>query len=540
MKATIHNPILSGFCPDPSICRVGEDFWLVTSTFSYFPGLPVFHSRDLAHWTQVGNVLDRPEQLELAGQGISRGLFAPTIRYHNGLYYVVCTNVDGKGNFVVTAENPAGPWSNPSWLKAPGIDPSLFFDTDGSAWYIGTRPAPEGPKYNGNWEVWAQPFDMEKRCLTGESMGLWRGALRDCIWPEGPHVYRIGDWYYLTIAEGGTGPDHAVSVARSKSMSGPWVGKPSNPILTHRHLGSQASIVNVGHADLVDDTDGNWWMVCLASRPRSGLDSPASGDLAGRRVSNMGRETYIVPVRWEDEWPLAAADTGRIEATYEGPCLDLAAAQASRGDTVIEFFDGDALPPNFLFLRTPVEGSWALDPAQGALKLSCQAADLSSKDPVSFVGVRQRHFDWRLSARVRLEGAASSSSAGLALLQSETHQYRFELVAGSSAGDGVERLRVVRVAGGAPQAILDIPFESRWGNAPTLAVTQVAQSLSFFIGPHPGALVRLPVEADARILSTEVAGGFVGTVIGMYASGNGKNDAARAAFSLFSYQSLEK
>lgn len=536
-RARIKNPILKGFYPDPSICRVGNDFWLVTSTFSYFPGIPIFHSKDLSNWKQVGNVLDRAEQLDLNGQGISRGLFAPTIRYHKGRFYVVCTNVGGKGNFVVTAKNPTGPWSNPVWLDAPGIDPSLFFDTDGSAWYIGTRPAPEGPSYDGNWEAWAQPFDTEKLCLFGESVGLWRGALRDCIWPEAPHIYKVGSWYYLTIAEGGTGLDHAVSVARSSSITGPWIGKRSNPILTHRNLGSRAQITNVGHGDLFDDCEGNWWMVCLASRPRPSLDGTG-------RVSNLGRETFIVPIHWEEEWPFASAKTGHIEDCYEGLNLDLSAAQESFGESIIEYFDNEKLPPYFLFLRTPVEGSWTLNPIKGTLDLSCQAADLSSNDPVSFVGVRQCHFNWRLSARVSLKSSHQGDSAGLAILQSETFQYRFEIFASKENGTA-DKLRIVKVAGKAAEILFEGPLDESWGTTPVLSVSQINQSLSFFVGKTKINLTRIPLEADASILSTEIAGGFVGTTLGMYASGNGASCygdsycCGSGIFSQFEYHPLE-
>ena len=230
---TFKNPILPGFYPDPSICRVDDDYYLVTSSFAYYPGVPIFHSKDLVNWKQIGHVLDRPSQLPLDGQGQSEGIFAPTIRYNDGTFYMITTNVGSGGNFIVTAKDPAGPWSDPYYLEAPGIDPALFFDDDGKAYYIGTRPAPEGPRYFGNWEAWAQEIDLKTMKLVGESVGLWRGALRDSAWPEGPHLYKIDGTYYLMIAEGGTGPEHAVSISRSNAVTGPYVGNPANPILTH-------------------------------------------------------------------------------------------------------------------------------------------------------------------------------------------------------------------------------------------------------------------------------------------------------------------
>lgn len=265
---TIQNPILKGFYPDPSICRVGEDYYLVNSSFSYFPGVPLFHSRDLGHWEQVGNILDRPEQLPLEGGEISRGIFAPVIRWHKGTFYMITTNVDQGGTFVVTSKAPEGPWSDPFYLgeEAKGIDPSLFFDEDGTCYYVGTRPNSNGVHYNGDWEIWLQELDLEKMCLTGESRTIWKGAMQNAIWPEGPHLYKIGEYYYLLHAEGGTAEDHCICVARTRSLEEPFEGCPRNPVFTHRHLGLEYPVTCAGHGDLVDDGHGNWYIVMLACR----------------------------------------------------------------------------------------------------------------------------------------------------------------------------------------------------------------------------------------------------------------------------------
>ena len=166
----IVNPIIPGFAPDPSICAVGEDYYLVTSSFAYFPGVPIYHSKDLVNWRQIGNILDRKSQLNLEGAEQSEGIFAPNIRYHNGVFYMITTNISGGGNFIVTATDPSGEWSEPYFLEnAPGIDPSLFFDDDGKCYYVGTRPNPEGVRYNGDWEIWIQELDLEAMKLVGES-----------------------------------------------------------------------------------------------------------------------------------------------------------------------------------------------------------------------------------------------------------------------------------------------------------------------------------------------------------------------------------
>lgn len=287
--ANVVNPVLPGCHPDPSVCRVGADFYLVTSTFEYFPGIPVFHSRDLVHWRPIGHVLDRPSQVDLGTVASSEGIFAATIRHHQGRFYVVTTLVGGTdrgGTFVVTATDPAGPWSDPVWLDdAPGVDPSLFFDDDGRAWCTGTRLAEPG-EWEGQTDVWLREFDAAQLTLTGPEHLLWRGALHGAVWAEGPHLYTVDGRYYLLAAEGGTEHGHAVSVARADHVTGPYTGNPANPVFTHRHLGRDFPVVGVGHADLVRTAEGHWWAVLLGSRPYGGYHP------------NLGRETFLVPVRW--------------------------------------------------------------------------------------------------------------------------------------------------------------------------------------------------------------------------------------------------
>ena len=289
----VKNPILRGFYPDPSICRVGEDYYLVNSSFAYFPGVPIFHSKDMAHWEQIGHVLDRESQVPLENVKHSNGIYAPTIRYYNETFYMITTNVSAGGNFIVTAKSPNGPWSEPYYLgeQAQGIDPSLFFDEDGSCYYVGTRPNPDGVRYNGDWEIWLQQLNLNTMQLQGESKYLWKGALNSVIWPEGPHLYKKDGYYYLMIAEGGTGPNHSVTIARSNRVDGPYENNPNNPILTHRHLGKKYPVTYVGHGDLVDDGHGKWYMVMLASRTFEGY-------------TNIGRETFLAKVTWEDGWPI--------------------------------------------------------------------------------------------------------------------------------------------------------------------------------------------------------------------------------------------
>ena len=543
--AMIRNPVLPGFFPDPSICRVGRDFYLVNSSFAYFPGLPISHSRDLIHWQQIGNALDRPEQLPLDGAGTSRGLFAPTIRYHAGVFFIICTNIDNGGNFIVTARNPAGPWSNPFWLpSAQGIDPSLFFDDDGSVWYAGTRPVPEGPRYSGNWEIWVQRFNIAAilntadstrsisgNPLEGEPLGVWRGVFRNSVWPEGPHIYRKGEYYYLFHAEGGTGSDHAVMVARAKTITGPWEGNPANPLLTHRHLGRNAAIVNVGHGDLFDDPEGNWWLALLASRPY-GTD--------GMRFSNLGRETFLVPVIWEDDWPVASPGSGMVETWYPSPLpaapfLPLAAC---------EHFDGERLPCHWLCLRTPDRNvpekkSFTLTERPGFLRLYLLPASLRELKPVCFIGRRQQHRNWMISASVEFTPENESECAGIALMQSENFQYRLEICLTSKSAPELA-VRLIRAAGMKDELLVQKTLPSGFPNRNRciLAAFAEGQRLTFLFGHTADHLSVLVANVDASILSTERAGGFVGTVLGVFATSNGIVSKNYADIDWFEYQVL--
>lgn len=513
-QPTFQNPILPGFYPDPSICRVKEDYYLVTSSFAYFPGVPIFHSKDLVHWRQIGHVLDRPSQLDLDGVGHSEGIFAPTLRYHKKIFYMITTNVSKGGNFIVTATRPEGPWSEPYWLNdSPGIDPSLFFDDDGKAYYCGTRPVPEGEKYFGNWEVWLQELDLHEMKLIGEKYPLWRGALRDVIWPEGPHIYKINGLYYLMISEGGTDYHHSVTIARSQTITGPYAGNPANPILTHRHLGRSAPIVNTGHADLVQTQNGRWWMVCLASRPYGGY------------FRNLGRETFLVPVEWEDGWPIISPGTGRVEFSYPVPDLPTAppVPASSRDD-----FDQPQLDPVWNFLRTPREPFWSLSQRPGHLRLQLRPQKISEPSNPSFAGRRQQHINFIAGTALEFTPEQDHETAGLVLIQNNLFHFRLEV----ALQNRQTVIRLIRCVNDVEEVIAQKVCPSKIF---TLNVTAIGQNYSFYGGPAPEMVEMLAENVDGRILSTDMAGGFVGTVIGMFASSNGRPSQNQADFDWFEY-----
>lgn len=308
MEKKIKNPIIPGFYPDPSICRAGDDYYLVCSSFELSPGLPLFHSKDLANWEQISYVLTPQNGFYVDKNTGNGGVMAPTIRYHEGTFYIINCNFGDRGNFIVTAKDPTGPWSAPHFLDdVPGIDASLFFDNDGKCYIMGTANIWPDGKGGMRQGIWAAEYDIENFRLISEPVALWGGAMAGVASPESPHIYHIGDWYYLLIAEGGTEMYHSATVARSRTALGTYESDPSNPILTVRHMGKKAPIQNAGHADLVRTQSGQWYAVFLASR------------LIGGVSKNLGRETFIVPVEWEDEWPLFSPQTGKVEWEYPFP-----------------------------------------------------------------------------------------------------------------------------------------------------------------------------------------------------------------------------
>lgn len=538
MSVLLKNPLLPGFYPDPSICRVEDDFYMVTSSFSYFPGVPIFHSKDLAHWEQIGHVLDRPEQLPLSPYNISGGIFAPTIRYHNGLFYMITTNFSVYKNFIVTAKNPAGPWSEPHWIEgAEGIDPSLFWDDDGKAYYTGTSKPHEA---NGNKPmIWLSEIDLEKFELIGEKKYIWEGSLSEPAWPEAPHIYKVNDYYYLMIAEGGTEHFHAESIARASNVKGPYFSYRGNPIMTQRHLGMNVPITNTGHADLVELKDGSWYVVFLASRPYGGYHK------------NLGRETFIAPVVWEEEFPLVSQGTGQIQFEYEGPDLPLFSVQTI---PVKDDFDHQTLSYIWNFLGTPDKDTYKIE--DGYLKLKLYATPLSHNEekkksrPVKpetlgFLGRRQQHMSFTASTCLDFE-PEENQTAGLTLLQNDYHQIRLEIGKNVRGEKVIRALRCYRsmdicllqkaqTAEYREEILEEIP----WSDSEVIfRISALGQEHRLIAESLEGKQIQMAV-VDGGFLGTETAGGYVGAYIGMFASGNGIEYDKYAAFDWFIYEGTE-
>ncbi len=505
------NPVLQGFYPDPSIVRVGEDFYLVNSTFSWFPGIPVWHSRDLVNWRQIGNAINRSSQLDFKGRELSQGVFAPAISWHEGTFYIVNTCLACGGNYIIKAKDPAGPWSDPVWFKELGwgIDPSLFFDNDGTAWLLNNDSPPGKEMYDGHRAVWIQRLDLKTLKLVGPRTPLIDGGVdpqTNPVWIEGPHMFRRGDWYYLTAAEGGTGDRHSQVVLRGRRAEGPFMPFRQNPILTQRDLDPARPfpITSAGHADLVDTPTGDWWAVFLATRPYRD------------DIYNTGRETFLLPVRWtEDGWPMILEPGKPIPHVASQPALPSGKKPPlpTNGPfTVMEQFDGKTLGIEWMMMRNPVESWHRL--AGGALVLEPRSEGLGDGANPSFMARRQQHMNIEATTELRFEPGAGEA-AGLAILQNDEFWYAF--VVGQDAAGGREVRLLVRDGKEAPKE--GRPLASAQVPSGPIRLRIVAEGERYHFDWASGGKQwnRLLADADGTVLSTWRARGFVGAMVGPYA-----------------------
>lgn len=505
------NPVLTGFHPDPSITRAGDDYWMVTSSFAYFPGVPLFHSRDLVSWTQVGHVLDRPSQLNLDSAGISRGIFAPAIRHHAGTFYLITTLVDRGGNFLVTATDPRGPWSDPVWLpEVDGIDPSIFFDDDGRAFIVNNGPPIGEPLYEGHRAIWMQEYDVANRRTTGPRRLIVNGGVdirTKPIWIEAPHIFKVDGRYYLICAEGGTAEQHSEVVFRADSVWGPYEPWSGNPILTQRHLPADRPnpVTTAGHADFVRTPGGEWWAVFLGVRPYRGDHY------------NNGRETFLLPVRWTDDgWPVILAGDDTVPHVRRGPSLprQAAAPVPTAGNfTVRDEFDGPGLAPRWVMIRTPRETWHAVEGGMLAIRPRPAVLGDPNAQP-SFIGRRLQHAHATASTAVRFAPRADGDRAGIAAFHDDRHFYALSV----TRAEGRRVVQLERRAGDAPAAVVASAPLTESGDGPVyLRIEARGDRYAFSYGVRPGAWTVLEDDADGTVLSSKVAGGFVGTMLGMYA-----------------------
>ena len=515
-SASYQNPILPGWYSDPSICTNGEgDYFLVTSTFCYFPGVPIFHSRDMVNWRQIGHVLNRESQLEnFPGQHISGGIFAPALSYNpaNKTYYMITTNV-GAGNFFVKTTDPfSGEWSDPVYLpEVQGIDPAFFFDEDGKGYIVNNDDAPDGkPEYAGHRTVRVVEFDPATDKCVGERKIVvnkgWRPQDKP-IWCEGPHIYKINGEYYLMTAEGGTGNWHSEVIYRGKTPFGPYTPYEKNPILTQRNLDPARpnAITCAGHADLVQTAEGDWWAVFLACRPNK----------AG--FENLGRETFMLPVTWtEDGWPVINPDMEPVAMTgrREGVVRD--DANRTFGNfKADESFDSTTLAQTWMTLRTPATDLYSLTSTPGYLALACAPESATEKGTPAFVARRIQHHAFTASTPMTFVPDSASQAAGLLVFKDETHQ--FFLGRGIDA-EGNDVVFVDRVSPEGTETIGTVPVDHAVP-AVTLQVSSPDGLTYDFACSTDGGkqFVAVAEGVDARHTSTAAAG-FTGTTVGPYAT----------------------
>ena len=484
VEVELSNPIIPGFSPDPSVVAVGEDYYIVNSTFHYFPGVPVYHSRDLQNWEQIGNVLDRPSQLPLEESSASLGIYAPTIRYNDGTFYMITTLVGGYGNFMVTATDPAGPWSEPILLEQQGIDPSLYFE-DGKCYMVSNPDA----------TITLCEIDPATGATLSPGKALWRGT--GGRFPEGPHIYKKGGWYYLLISEGGTELAHKLTVARSRNIYGPYEANPANPIFTHCSLQAQESnIQGTGHGDLFQASDGSWWIVFLAYR-RYGGD-----------FHHLGRETFLAPVSWEKGWPVINGGnpvtekmTVRMSAVPEKP---------KPADVKYDF---STIGPEWMHIQHPVADNYSAKDGILTLQGNGDGFDWGSWHPTALLR-RQQAAECEFGIHVSLQG---EGEAGLAVYQTHNGHLEFFLRQEKGRPEAVVRIRLHSILH--EQAVAALPSGSA-----RLDIRAYGDHYEMLLNGAPFTSV------DTKLLSTEIAGGFTGVTFGPYCR------RGKASFEGFSYR----
>nr|WP_319398982.1 glycoside hydrolase family 43 protein [uncultured Carboxylicivirga sp.] len=503
-----YNPILPGWYSDPSICTDGENYFMVTSTFSFFPGVPIFHSTDLMNWKQIGHVLDRPEQLPLEGQRTSRGIFAPAISYnpHNKTWYMITTNMQG-GNFFVKTQDPFYSWSDPIWLPdVHGIDPSFLFDEDGKAYIVNNDEPDGGSTYEGHRAIRIIEFDVEKDKTVGPSTMLVNGGVNldeKPIWIEGPHLYNIKGDYYLMCAEGGTSVDHREVIFRGKSPMGPFIAADVNPILTQRHLprNRELPVTCAGHADLIQDKDGKWWSVFLACRPIE------------NKFENLGRETFLMPVRWSDSgFPYITKGDELIPRIVQmkGVKRDESAFPFGNFEKTDEF-DSLKLGTDWLTLRGDASELYSLQTNPGYLSL--KSADVASNEvkELAYVCRRLQHHKFECETRLYFEPKSEDEMAGLLLYKDETHQYLMGIKHMSTDSIEIELIKVKEEG----SEILAKQAIDKVAGPIDLKITSNGKELSFYFTTDDNWST-LATGIDAYYLSTSQSYGFTGTEVGLY------------------------
>lgn len=534
---TFKNPILAGGYPDPSICRVGNEFIMVNSSFEYFPALPIHKSKDLVNWELAGHGLNRLEQvsgqINLIDVQSNGGIHAPTIRFHNGKYHIITTNVyydeikqrATATNFIITSSKPEGPWSNPIIIKgAPGIDPDIFFDDDGRVWYTGNHQ-PLDPTFNGETEIWMQELDPNSFQLIGQRFFVWRGACGG-VWAEGPHIYKKDGNYYLLIAEGGTSFNHSIMVAVSDTISGPYVSNERNPIFSSRHLSYDNWVHSTGHGDLVELEDGRWYVMMLGVR----------GDV--KRKSNMGRETFIAPVSWEIEpydwkerkivWPVIAPQTGKI--LKNNPMI-FSETTPNKETYFVDNFNDTNLGLAWNRRRAPMQKMIDLASNPGSLRLYTNHNKLQERKRANFTGIKQTESDFSFETKMTFSRTSDSDEAGIAIVQKDNNFLSLTLK--QSSDDIALELKLMNEI---QTSIASKKIDYNSKQPIQLKVESFNNKYHFYYALENQKFQLLAEVAANHLLSH----GYTGAHIGLYATSNGQMSTGYVDFDRVEYKSVKK
>lgn len=511
-----YTPILQGCYPDPSITRKGDDYYLVNSSFAFFPGVPIFHSKDLVNWAQIGNVLERPSQLKLFYVGISAGVYAPDIVYnpHNDTFYMITTHIGGGlGNIVVKTKDPLKGWSDPIKLEFNGIDPALFFDDNGKAYLVhNDGPNKDKELYSGHRVIKLWEYDTENdRVIPGTDKIIVDGGVdisKKPIWIEGPHLYKKNGRYYLMCAEGGTGDWHSEVIFVSDSPTGPYKPAPSNPILTQRHFPKDRKdkVDWAGHADLVEGPNGKYYGVFLGVRPNN------------KNRVNTGRETFILPVDWSGEFPVFENGLVPLSPKLKMP----AGVKNETGQsgffpngnfTFNESFSSGKLDHRWIAVRGPREDFSVL--TKNGLQLIPFPANVKAESPIAALFHRQQHKSFTATATISYTPLSEKDLAGIICYQKESFNYVF----GITLKDKEYYILLERTQDGNSTIIASEKIDL--SKPVQLRVTADQDNYQFSYSTDQQTFKNVGGTVSGDILSTNLAGGFTGSLIGLYAtSGN--------------------
>ncbi|HYH03656.1 MAG TPA: glycoside hydrolase family 43 protein [Bacillota bacterium] len=495
-----NNPVIKGFYPDPSVCKVEDQYYLVCSSMQYFPGVPLFESNDLINWKQIGHCLTRKSQIQLDHVNSSGGVFAPTIRYNGGRFYMTTTNATTQQNFYVWTDDIYGEWSEPIFVEQGGIDPSLYFE-DGKTYFMSN-----GADDTGIGAIIQCEIDIATGRKLTQSRIIWQGSGGRFL--EGPHMYQINGKHYLMAAEGGTEFGHMVTYARGDSPYGVFEAYPHNPVLTNRNLGGY-EIQGVGHGDLIQDNRGNWWIVHLGFRQIGQWDL----------YHHLGREVFLTPITFDEDGWFTAGDNGTTIKVFETNRIPNSVVQNEKMCFTFENTEWDL---DWCYLRLPHMENYLLE--GNRLKLKGTEVTLDKADSPTFIGLRQRDFNAVISCDVCI----SEGEAGLTLYMDENQHYDWAIRKCQNGYEVIERLNI----GDIKSVENSVDLENT--NTALLVIHASNYCYNFFL-EREGKQIQLGM-AQTKYLSSEVAGGFTGVIIGLYAYG--QSSGKYAEFTNFQCQYL--